>query len=200
MTSQSLFWFLLLIGLVVGCSNQTVVTHNLSAPQLHSKLQQIQQWDVQGKLAIYTNNNSYSGLLSWRQRLNSFDLLLSNPFGSHKLHIVGSDGLITATDNQGQISDTSATRLFEQQFGWSFPLDYLTYWVTGLPGPDSHAVVDYNQQRQITRIMQAGWVVDYKQLRPVDGLLMPYKIQITGSNIRLVLILKNWHNLVPLSS
>ena len=200
MTSQSRFWSVLLISLVAGCSNQPAVTHNSSALQLHSQLQQIQQWDVQGKLAVYTNNNSYSGLLTWRQRPNSFDLLLSNPLGSHKLHIVGRDGLITATDNQGQISDTSATRLFEQQFGWSFPLDYLTYWVTGLPGPDSHAAVDYNQQRQITRIMQAGWVVDYKQFQSVDDLIMPYKIQIIGPDIRLVLVLKTWHNLASLPS
>ncbi len=199
------FVLLGLICLLLGaCSSNP--TSTIQPPASHAyapyeyklaELEKLVQWDVEGKLAVYTDEKNNSGLLTWRQRSGYFDLLINGPLGSGQLHIEGTPGLAIATSNKGRVKAESIELLFAQEFGWQFPMQELRYWVRGIPHPQSAAKVTYTAEGEAATIEQAGWQVKYNSYAKVTGLPMPAKMQIIGPDIRLVLVLKSWFNLFP---
>ena len=162
-----------------------------------AELDKLVQWDVEGKLAVFANDKNNSGLLTWRQRSEYFDLLISGPLGSGQLHIEGTPGVAIATSSKGQVEAESIELLFLQEFGWVFPMQELRYWARGIPHPASEATLSYNETGEAASIHQAGWQVTYHSYNKVTGLPMPKKIEIIGPDVRLVLVLKSWFNLYP---
>lgn len=162
-----------------------------------TELAKLVQWDVEGKLAVYTANKNNSGNLTWRQRKEYYDLLITGPLGQGHLHIEGSPGLVIATTPDEQAQATSIEALFAEHFDWQFPMAELRYWVRGISSPATDAELTYNDSGELATINQAGWQVEISKYESVSGLPMPAKITITGDDIRLKLILKNWTNLYP---
>jgi outer membrane lipoprotein LolB len=194
----------LLCLVITACSTapqsntQPIASHGY-APFSYKKaeLEKLVQWDVEGKLAVYTNDKNISGLLAWRQRSAYFDLLINGPLGIGQLHIEGSPGLVIATSSKGQVEAASIEALFKQEFGWQFPMQELRYWVRGIPQPNTDAKITYNSEGEAASIEQVGWFVMFHSYNKVTGLPMPQKIEIIGADIRLVLVLKSWFNLFP---
>ena len=162
-----------------------------------TELAKLVQWDVEGKLAVYTSNKNNSGNLTWRQRKEYYDLLITGPLGQGHLHIEGSPGLVIATTADEQTQATSIEALFADHFDWQFPMAELRYWVRGVASPETDAELSFNDSGELATIQQAGWQVEISKYQSVSGLPMPAKITITGPTIRLKLILKNWSNLYP---
>jgi outer membrane lipoprotein LolB len=180
-------------------SNTQPIASHAYAPFSYkqTELEKLVQWDVEGKLAVYTNDKNSSGLLTWRQRSAYFDLLINGPLGSGQLHIEGTPGLVIATSSKGQVEAESIEALFKQEFGWQFPMQELRYWVRGIPQPNTDAKITYNSEGEAASIEQAGWLVRFHSYNKVTGLPMPQKIEIIGTDMRLVLVLKSWFNLFP---
>jgi len=179
-------------------SSQPIAAHAYAPfSYKQAELEKLTQWDVEGKLAIYADEQNNSGLLTWRQRSGNFYLLINGPLGSGQLHIEGAPGLVVATSSKGRVEAESIEGLFEQEFGWQFPMQELRYWARGIPQPDTLAKITYNSAGEAATIEQAGWLVTYHSYSNVSGLPMPKKIEIIGTNIRLVLVLKSWFNLFP---
>jgi outer membrane lipoprotein LolB len=179
-------------------NNQPIATHAY-APFAYkqAELEKLVQWDVEGKLAVYADDKNNSGLLTWRERSAYFNLLINGPLGSGQLHIEGTPGLVIATSSKGQVEAKSIEALFEQEFGWQFPMQELRYWARGIPQPNTLAKITYNSSGEAATIEQAGWLVTYHSYSNVTGLPMPKKIELIGTDIRLVLVLKSWSNLFP---
>ena len=185
----------------VGSTNDESATAALPSYGPYSyratELAKLVQWDVEGKLAVYTANKNNSGNLTWRQRKEYYDLLITGPLGQGHLHIEGSPGLVIATTPDEQAQATSIEALFAEHFDWQFPMAELRYWVRGIANPATDAELTYNDSGELATIIQAGWQVEISKYESVSGLPMPAKITITGDDIRLKLILKNWTNLYP---
>ena len=161
------------------------------------ELSKLVQWDVEGKMAVYTSEKNNSGNLTWRQRRDYFDLLITGPLGQGHLHIEGSPGLVIATTPKQQTQANSVEQLFAEHFDWQFPRQEIRYWVRGIASPASDAQLTYNAHGQLASLQQAGWQVAFTRYTQVSGLPMPDKITITGNDIKLKLVLKNWANLYP---
>ena len=194
----------LVCSVITACSNAPTTStepppSHAYAPFSHksAELGKLVQWDVEGKLAVYTNDKNNSGLLTWRQRSGYFDLLVNGPLGSGQLYIEGTPGLVMATSSKDKLVAESVEALFEEAFDWQFPMKELRYWVRGIPHPDTAAKMTYNADGEASTIEQSGWQVKYHSYSKVTGLPMPKKIEIIGTDIRLVLVLKSWFNLFP---
>jgi outer membrane lipoprotein LolB len=194
----------LICAAIAACSNAPTTStqpppSHAYAPFSHklTELEKLVQWDVEGKLAVYTNDKNNSGLLTWRQRSGYFDLLINGPIGSGQLYIEGTPGLVMATSSTDKLVADSVEALFKQTFDWEFPMEELRYWVRGIPHPDTAAKMTYNAEGEASTIEQSGWKVKYHSYSNVTGLPMPKKIEVVGADIRLVLVLKSWFNLFP---
>jgi len=179
-------------------NNQPIAAHAYAPfSYKQAELEKLTQWDAEGKLAVYVDDQNSSGLLTWRQRSADFYLLINGPLGSGQLHIEGTPDLVIATSSKGRVEAKSIEGLFEQEFGWQFPMQELRYWARGIPQPNTLAKITYNSAGEAATIEQAGWLVTYHSYSNVSGLPMPKKIEIIGTDIRLVLVLKSWANLFP---
>ena len=161
------------------------------------ELSKLAQWDVEGKMAVYTTEKNNSGNLTWRQRKDYFELLITGPLGQGHLHIEGSQGLVIATTPKEQAQANSVEQLFTEHFDWQFPMQEIRYWVRGIASPEHDAKLTYNESGELASVEQAGWLVAFTRYTQVSGLPMPNKITITGNDIKLKLVLKNWANLYP---
>ncbi|MCO4837400.1 MAG: outer membrane lipoprotein LolB [Oceanospirillaceae bacterium] len=195
---------------IVSQSHQPIEKTNVYSPFSYKQqqLEQLVQWDVEGKIAAYVDNKNNSGLMTWRQRGDEFDLLINGPLGSGQLRIEGQPDLVIATSNKNQVASNTVENLFEQEFGWPFPMHELRYWVRGIPKPNDVAKISLNSQGNARVIEQAGWHVTFHsynniavptsiQENTLTSLTMPKKIEIIGNDVRLILVLKSWSNLSP---
>ncbi len=204
----------LLAGLMLGAtlsactsvgdiSSHSSITETNKAPSYGPysyraiELNKLVQWDVEGKMAVYTASKNNSGNLTWRQRRDYFDLLITGPLGQGHLHIEGSPGLVIATTPEEQTQASSVEQLFAEHFDWQFPMQEIRYWVRGIASPEHEAKLTYTETGELASIEQAGWQVAFTRYTQVSGLPMPDKITITGDDIKLKLVLKNWANLYP---
>ncbi|MGB0446621.1 MAG: lipoprotein insertase outer membrane protein LolB [Pseudomonadales bacterium] len=166
-----------------------------SYQQQAAKLSQLQEWHVEGKIALNMNNKNNQGNLIWQQKQDSFDLLITGPLGQGYLHIESYPDQVIATTAEEQIQANSIEALFAQHFDWSLPMQELHYWVRGISSPNTQAQMTFFDNGDVDTIRQAGWNIDYDRYVEVDGLNLPYKLTITGNDIRLKLVLKNWTEL-----
>ena len=158
----------------------------------------LEQWHVDGKIAVYMDKKNHSGNLTWRQNNNIFDLLITGPLGQGYLHIEGRPGWVVATTAEEQIQTTNIEDLFAHHFEWTLPLRELHYWVRGIASPTSDAKFHFADNGELVRMEQAGWQINYRRYTQVSGLTLPNKITLKGNHIELKLVLKNWTNLQPL--
>jgi outer membrane lipoprotein LolB len=166
-----------------------------SYQQQAAKLSQLQEWHVEGKIALNMNNKNNQGNLIWQQKQDSFDLLITGPLGQGYLHIESYPGLVIATTAEEQIQANSIEELFAQHFDWSLPMQELHYWVRGISSPSTQAQMTFFDNGDVDIIKQAGWDIDYDRFVEVDGFSLPYKLTITGNDIRVKLVLKKWTEL-----
>ena len=165
-----------------------------AAWQTHRKaVTPFDSWTLQGKLGVRAPNESGSGTLLWLQQQDNYDIRLSGPLGRGATRIQGNDDRVTLDiAGQQQTSARSAGALLEQQVGWRLPVEHLLWWVRGLPAPDSPSRLQLNPDSQLARLSQAGWTVEYSRYQQIDGMQLPQRLQLSGHNMLLTLVITRW--------
>ncbi|PRB80275.1 lipoprotein insertase outer membrane protein LolB [Pseudomonas sp. MYb185] len=165
-----------------------------AAWQAHrSAVTPLTDWTLQGKLGVRAPAESGSGTLFWLQQQDHYDIRLSGPLGRGATRIQGSDaGVTLEIAGQPPASASSAEALLEQQIGWRLPVEHLLWWVRGLPAPDSPSRLQLNPDSQLARLAQAGWTVEYSRYQLIDGLQLPQRLQLSGHDVLLTLVITRW--------
>lgn len=153
----------------------------------------LDSWILQGKLGVKAPGESGSGTVFWLQQQDYYDIRLSGPLGRGATRIQGSDrGITLDIAGQPSMSAPSAEALLEEQIGWRLPVEHLLWWVRGLPAPDSPSRLQLNPDSQLARLAQAGWTVEYSRYQQIDGVTLPQRLQLSGHNILLTLVITRW--------
>ncbi|MCZ2720606.1 lipoprotein insertase outer membrane protein LolB [Marinomonas sp. 15G1-11] len=175
--------------LISGCSN----TPKVSTPTPVT-VDQITQWETVGRVGIRTEEDALSGNFNWFHNNSKFDLSIIGPFGQGSTHLAQiSPGNVELKYNDVEVNGTSARTLLSEQFGWQFPVEQVSYWIKGLPSPNSPYEIQngFNSDRA-EEIIQDGWTVTYKEYTEVDGLELPSKLQASNPPYRVNLIITQW--------
>jgi outer membrane lipoprotein LolB len=150
-------------------------------------LYKLQNWSFEGRLALTGKNDSWSANINWRHEPEDEKIKLSGPLGQGTTVIRLTGNLVTIDRGDGQAqSSTQPEQFINQQLGMFVPVHSLRYWVVGLPEPTSIFV------ETATGFKQAGWFIDYKQMRLVNDQSMPRKISVTNEQVKLKLIIDQW--------
>lgn len=153
----------------------------------------LDSWTLQGKLGVRAPNESGSGTVFWLQDRDDYDIRLSGPLGRGATRIHGNDhGVTLEIAGQPPVNAPSAEALLEQQIGWRLPVEHLLWWVRGLPAPDSPSHLQLNPDSQLARLAQAGWTVEYSRYQQVDGVPLPQRLQLSGHDMLLTLVITRW--------
>jgi len=179
-------WWLMVL-MLSACSTVPV------EPEVHyskferEHLYKLEQWSFEGRLALTGKNDSWSASINWGHRPDDEKIKLSGPLGQGATVIQLTGDLVTIDRGNDQVqSSTQPEAFINQQLGMFVPVHSLRYWVVGLPEPTSAFV------ETATGFKQAGWLIEYKQMQPIDDLSMPRKITITNEQVKLKLIIDQW--------
>jgi outer membrane lipoprotein LolB len=185
------YGLILLISMSLsGCSLYSL---QQDSQQLQIQLNQIQQWQVRGKLSVVSPNDAVTGYLTWQQDKEDFDLFLSGPFGQGSSRLVGNNSQATLTlPNQEPVKAPSAEYLMARYLGWQFPVSDIRHWVKGQASPHSNFTEVRNTLGLLESLQQHGWRVEFSRYQRQAGTWLPGRINIIGYNFKFIFAIKEW--------
>ena len=193
-TSPRYIAAIVLSALLAGCAAQPS-QEPLEEPgwETHSeRLAAVTQWSFSGRIVVRTAQGADSARLKWQQRWHDIEMELSGPVGLKRTTLLREGGRLSLLqDGEWQRLDPGQDPLL-QSFGWSLPLDYLPWWLKGLPAPLPAPTGRELAEGRLTRLVQAGWTLEYADYQWVDGYPLPRSIRFQREGVEGKILLKNW--------
>lgn len=163
--------------------------------QHKARLQSLDSWTAQGKLALRSTDLAESASLNWLQSPTGTTVHLSGPMG-FKATTIESNGRELELRQGDEISrwDISDPEAMARQTGWDLPLQALPYWLKGAPAPGSNfTLVDFDADPSLLRtLQQQGWTVHYQQYARFGDITLPTRLQIQRGDTSIKVIIRNW--------
>lgn len=150
---------ILLLGFVLslgGCASwyDTQVT---TPANYHQPLQLDESYNISGRFLISTpESKDYYGNFNWQHESGNDNLAFMSPLGNTVAQIVVESGLATLTTGGESYSGRNLDAMMMQQLGFSLPLNYLHYWIQGVPLPQYKV-----QDHLVSGFDQLGWKIEY---------------------------------------
>ncbi|VAW87840.1 hypothetical protein MNBD_GAMMA17-1607, partial [hydrothermal vent metagenome] len=186
---------LLLAALLSGCAIQpsTPLPGDEARERLwdsrHAQLSELVGWQMKGRVAVKSVEDSWSASLSWQQHAETFDIRFSSMLGQRLAQLKG-DALASSLylPDDRVISAANVSDLLDEELGWSVPMDGLRYWLVGLPAPALASTeklhMGLDELGRLQWLEQAGWRIEYQRYRSAGTLEVPKKMVITRSDLR----------------
>ncbi len=197
MTNRALLWLLLIA--LTGCVSQPI-SNTVQWRTHHTDMLALQEWQLIGKMGYRTDRDNGSAWINWQQHNTDFDVHLSGPFGAGTTRIYGGqNAAVLSQAGKDDVTSSSAATLSQTLFGWTLPVQHLSYWVKGIPSaylPVTRSRLDPHQL--LEHLEQGHWQLTFSryQLTPLG--LLPGKIVAdyhspTEQSLHIVLVIKAWH-------
>lgn len=130
--------------------------------QRQARLQQLDAWELRGRLAVRTEDRGAHASLHWIRRQDVHRVDLAGPFGGGRVRITQDRNGAELRDGGGKVyRDATAEALLARVSGWRLPLDALRYWVVGLPSPQAPARVVLDEWGRPRTLQQLGWNIRF---------------------------------------
>lgn len=154
----------------------------------------LNEWTLQGQLALKGAKDSASGSVQWRQGRDGFDLRLHGAFGRGALHLSeNTAGARLERADQPPVEASSAAILLADALpDKPLPLASLRYWVTGRPAPGAVEAQQLDADNRLALLRQNGWEIRYLEYQPVPPWVLPSKLQARQGDVELRIAIKQW--------
>ncbi|RKR02570.1 outer membrane lipoprotein LolB [Kushneria sinocarnis] len=186
----------LLVALVAGCAGQPpqpdVDRHPGDWKSQRERLTALEQWEIAGKVAIRTPDNSESANLDWKRTPRHYRIMVSGPFGAGRNTLEGNGQRVTLSNGEGTFTARTPEALMQARMGWSLPISALDYWVRGLPAPDTPHDIEHDRAGFPAVMQQNGWTLHYQDWTRADGLWLPRKLTMDYGDLHAILVLNQW--------
>lgn len=179
----------LLISLLSGCAS-TPAPESLDWAQHRDTVSALQDWAFTGRIAIRTQHGGDTASLRWQQQRDDFTMTLSGPMGLKQATLLRENGDLSLMQDGERKPLAREDDPLRAEFGWPLPLDYLPWWLRGLPAPGP-ARQELAEGR-LTRLEQAGWRIEYAGYQGVENTTLPRVIRFERAEVSGKILLKNW--------
>ena len=170
-----------------ACTNMRVEPKVNYATLTNTSLYQLEQWTLDGRLALTGKNDSWQASINWVHQPENEAIKLAGPLGQGATTIQLTGDRVTLDRGDGKVQSSNQPEAFiNQQLGMFVPIRSLRYWVVGLPEPGQAFI------KTAEGFTQAGWLVEYPQMQRIDRQAMPRKMTVTNAQIKLKLIIDQW--------
>lgn len=167
----------------------------VSAESITSQLEQVKDWSLFGKIGFRDDSNSYTAAInSWKQTDQDYVIDLSSTFlGLGAVRIYGNPGYVTVEESgEDPVSSEYPNEILHNILGVPLPVAKLSYWMKGIPAPDSSAETVKNEFGLNQTIFQDGWQIKLSRYQSISSLPLPGLIKLQQNNIRISLAIKSW--------
>lgn len=160
------------------------------------KLSAIDGWAMRGRIAVRFDDVGETGNINWNKSIPEQSVRISGPLGVGVVLLTVDALGAEITDRKGNNRQAaSAQELLLDTTGWVVPVDNLTYWLQGLPGPDGPIEYRIDDNNQLAELRQAGWYIEFSGYKEFDGYVLPAKLTARegGSDkTRVRLVISKW--------
>jgi len=161
------------------------------------QLSRFNHWELAGKLAVRQPSDSGTAIINrWQQQGEHYQLALSSSFlGMGSTHLSGQPGYLELTLTNGDTyRSAEPENLVLAATGWQLPVNSLSWWVRGLPAPEGHYRLLYDDQQQLAMIEQGGWEIRYDRWQHFieDLPLLPARITALKDSKRVRIVITDW--------
>ncbi len=161
--------------------------------EAQQQLYAIKAWTLEGRIAVKSGNEGWSANLFWEHDGGQERLRLYGPFGQGAVSIILQNQMIYINEGNGVVnSSRDPEELLTRKLGFSVPLGSLRYWVLGLPAPDISYQAELDDKGGLKGFQQQAWVLGFENFENVGNFVMPQKMTIQGSQVRLRLVVDEW--------
>jgi outer membrane lipoprotein LolB len=181
--------------LVTACSGSAPpAVENSSWVQHRDQLQDLDSWQLRGRVNVRYNNESHTPRIRWMQQNMDYNIRLWGTFNAGNTTIVGRPGYVTMEQGGEVLTASRPEDLILQQLGYELPVSYLEYWIRGLPAPASSADLTFNELNQLAQMVQDGWTIIYTDPRQYGSISLPRRVEVTRprNDVRLRFVGLNW--------
>lgn len=186
--------FTVLLLFLAGCATRP--TPPLLEPswvEHQARMQALQHWSAEGKLALRTEQGSESASFDWRQEGQQTRLQLQGPLGVNATTLI-SDGrqLEFRQGEERRFWDISNPETIARETGWYLPLEALPHWLRGLPAPQLDVEGLQLEHQRLRSLSQGGWTIHYDDYGAFEAFTLPTRLEITRGDTRARVIIRAW--------
>ena len=186
-----IFIFVGLLALLGACSQ--FEKDKLQSISAREALYALKVWRMDGRVGIKTGADAWQANLFWDHDSRQDRVRISGPFSQGLLSIVIQKDLVLINlgDGRTEISRDPET-LLRRRLGFFVPLSSLRYWILGIPDPELPYTSVFKSDGTWSGFQQSGWTIGLDRSLEVGTRVLPGKLLVQGSGVRLKIIADNW--------
>jgi outer membrane lipoprotein LolB len=198
---RTLLVCILTLAALGGCATPPQPTGGIGSgdwPQRRDFLRQLDDWRLEGRVALRTPEDGYNGSLTWKQVHDNLDFRVRGPFGVGGFRIHGDRDWLRIETSRGDeylLGDPESE--MTEEFGWSLPVRSMRFWVLGVSDPATAAEEVVDDEGKLVRLNQGGWAITYDDYEAAAGTLLPRKIVMQNGDVRIRLVADRWTVALP---
>ncbi len=189
----ALFAWLLLVS---GCATQTLTPSPADEAVWlahRARVQALDDWQVQGRLAISREQEGWNASFDWQQRGDEYRIRLRGPFGQGAIELHGNlAGVWLKQKDRPPVYARDAEALLVAETGWQLPVAGLGSWLRGLPEMDIPAHFDWDVNGHLRRLTQADWNIDYRRYQEIEALSLPDRLRLSRDSLSVKVVIDQW--------
>lgn len=185
-----------------GCSSlpneETLVLMKQTPQQRITKLQQLQQWKITGKIAFIEKNSRSSATLSWQvdEHKNTQRLNLTSYLGINVLKLESDNNIHKIQVDGKTYHGNNLAVLIHSITGLSLPTQALTFWLKGLPYQENDSII-YQKATLLPQTLSshynnALWQVSYGDYQHITGYNLATKFSIKKDDLVIKISVNDW--------
>lgn len=175
------FCWIVSLGLLSACT-----------PTQTLKTDSGEQWQMSGKLGIWTAETKESAQMNWLQCGQNYQIRLSGPLGIGAVIIDGDKDEVTISQAGKDPWTEETPEDLMEKIGWNLPVSSLFHWLRMRPTPNEPFEEKRDTDERLVELSQQGWLVEYQRYQNSETGLLPALIQIKDADIRAKFIISDW--------
>ncbi|MFP6829668.1 MAG: lipoprotein insertase outer membrane protein LolB [Gammaproteobacteria bacterium] len=177
-----------------GCAHVPVGQDDLSYPERQSYLQQLDGWDMRGRIAVDMGEQAFQGSFRWQQSVDSLDLVVRGPLGGGVLQVAGPpDRLMVRARGETWELVNPETEL-SALLGWWLPVRSFSAWLLGLPDPMFAAQTSFGPDDTLQSLEQRLWTLSFQSYQLLDSVALPRRIDLIHRDLELRVTVDRWQS------
>ncbi|MDH5184186.1 MAG: lipoprotein insertase outer membrane protein LolB [Gammaproteobacteria bacterium] len=186
-----------LILLLLSACSSTPVLKPVDDPQASWQqrrqwLAAIENWDIEGRIAIRSYDQAVNANLHWKQDGDVFAIEITGPLGQGGVSLHGERGTVRLISGDVDEVASDAQELLFLHTGYVVPIDALKYWIRGLPQPNGGSQHSLDDQGRLAQLSQDQWKVRFRAYELYQAHSLPKKVFVDNHQLSVRIVIDKW--------
>ena len=166
--------------------------------QRQARLSQVDEWILEGRLAVSDAEDGGSGQLRWRHAEHHVRMDFHGALGrgAWRLEADPAGAELTFADGRRSRAD-SVDALVRAEIGWPVPVESLAWWVRGLAAPGGFPVRELDEEGRLSELQQDGWAIEFGRYGAVGDEQLPMRMTARQDGRTVKLAVRKWQLAMP---